>query len=55
MPEPVRGLRAVAAGGFDQVLEVSDRTDVVEPVLLAQDDPGRVVAAVFEPLQRLEK
>jgi hypothetical protein len=46
----VRG-RVIRAGGGFEVAQVADRTDVVEPAVLAQRDPGRVVAAVLEPLE----
>src|SRR6202008_5040456 len=44
-------LRAVGAGGRLQVLQVADRADVVEPVVLEQRDARGVVAAVLEALQ----
>ena len=34
-----------------QVVQIPDRTDVRQAVLLEQGEPGRVVAAVLEPLE----
>ena len=53
--EPVVGLGAVRARRLLQVLEVADRADVLEPVSLAERDPGGVVAAVLESLEALEQ
>ena len=47
--------RAVRPRRVLQVLEVADRADVVEPVVLEERDAGRVVAAVLEPLEALEQ
>ena len=55
MAEPVMRVGAVRAGCLDQVAEVADRAHVVERVVLAQRDPGGVVAAVFEPAQSFEQ
>ena len=46
---------AVAARGLLQLLEVADRSDVVETALLEQADARRVVAAVLESLETLEQ
>ena len=43
--------RAVVAGRLLQGLEIADRANVVESFVLAKCEPGRVVAAVFEPLE----
>ncbi len=53
--EPVVRVGAVRAGRLDEVAEVADGADVVERVVLAQRDPGGVVAAVLEPAQSLEQ
>ena len=45
----------VRAGRVLQVLEVADRANVLEPVVLAQRDAGRVVAAVLEAAQPFEQ
>jgi hypothetical protein len=37
------------------LVEVADRADVVEPFDLQERDAGRVIAAVFEALQSLQK
>ena len=46
--EPVSRLRAVRARRHLQVLEVADRADVVEPVILDEREAGRVIAPVLE-------
>ncbi len=46
---------AVRAGHIDEILEVSDRPDVVEAVVLPERDPGRVVAPVLEAPQPLQE
>jgi len=48
-------LGAGRAGLALQRLEVADDPHVVELVVFAQREPGRVVAAVFEPLEALEQ
>ena len=53
--EPVARVGAVGAGRLDEVAEVADGAHVVERVVLAQRDPGGVVAAVFEPAQSFEQ
>src|SRR5215210_2227442 len=55
VPEPVVRDRAVRTGDPLQVLEVSDRTDVIEAVVLMQRDAGGVVAPVLEPLEALQQ
>src|SRR5581483_9487866 len=55
MAEPRRRHRAVRTRCLDKVLQRADRAHVVETVLLAQRDAGRVVAAVLEPLQSLQE
>src|SRR5256885_11689503 len=40
---------------FRSVLEVADCADVVEPALLTERDPCRVVAAVLEPAKAAEQ
>src|SRR5215207_2791125 len=55
VPEAVRCGGAVGACRDLEVLQVADGADVVEPALLAQRDPGRVVAAVLEALEPLEE
>ena len=47
--------RMVRSGAVSQVPEVADRAYVVEPVLLEERKPGRVVAAVLQALEALEK
>ena len=47
--------RMVRSGAVSQVPEVADRAHVVEPVLLEERKPGRVVAAVLQALEALEK
>ena len=42
-------------GGFLQLVEVSDGADVVEALVLDEAEPGRVIAAVLEPLEPLEQ
>ena len=54
-PRPVVAAEPFVAGRLLQRLEVADGADVVEPVVLAQRDPGGVVAAVLEPLEALEQ
>ena len=53
--EAVLGLGAVGTRSLLQVLEVADGADVLEPVSLAERDPGGVVAAVLEPLETLDQ
>src|SRR5215475_1703964 len=53
--ETVVRVGAVRTGGLDEVAEGADGADVLELVVLAQRDPGRVVAAVLEPAQTLEQ
>ena len=53
--EPRRGGRGAVAGRELQVLEVADGARVLEPVVLEQGDPGRVVAAVLEALEAVEQ
>ena len=53
--EPVTRMGAVRACRLHQVAEVADGADVVERVVLAQRDPGGVVASVFEPAQAFEQ
>ena len=53
--EPGRRDGAVRAGGVLEHLEVTDRPHVVEPIVLAEGEPGGVVTAVLEPLEALEK
>ena len=53
--EAVVRVGAVRAGLVLQVLEIPDRADVVEAVVLAQRDPGRVVASVLEALEALQE
>ncbi len=53
--EAGRGGRGAVAGGELQVLEVADRTCVLEPVLLEEGDTGRVIAAVLEALEAVEE
>ena len=47
--------RAVVAGHLLQGLEVADRPNVLQPFVLEECEPGRVVAAVFEPLETAEE
>jgi len=47
--------RAVRTGGALQVVEIADRADVVEGLVLAQGDPCRVVASVLETRQTLKE
>ena len=54
-PRPVVASGAVRAGLSLQRLEVADDADVVERAVLAQREPGRVVAPVLEPLEALEQ
>ena len=51
VPDPCRRARAVRPGSLLQVLEVADGPHVLEPVLLEQRDPRRVVAPELEPLE----
>jgi hypothetical protein len=53
--EAGRGDGAVRAGRLAEEGEVSHRADVVEPVVLEEREPGRVVAAVLEPLEAVEQ
>ena len=46
---------AVEARRRLQLVEVADRADVVEALVLEQRDAGRVIAAVLEPLETLEE
>src|SRR5262249_41711939 len=55
MSEPVRGAGTVRPRGGDEVLEVADRADVVEPVLLAERETRGVVAAILEPAEPLQE
>ena len=55
VPDPRRGLGAVPLRGLLQVLEIADRADVVEAVILEQRKAGRVVAPVFEALEALDQ
>ncbi len=45
----------VRAGALSQVSEVSDRTHVVQAVLFEESEPRRVVTAVLQALETLEK
>jgi propanediol dehydratase small subunit len=49
-----RRRRAVEFRRFLELVEVPDRSDVVETLVLDQAEPGRVVAAVLESLEALE-
>ena len=53
--EAGRRLGAVRAGLPLQRLEIADDADVVESAVLAQREPGRVVAPVLETLEALEQ
>ncbi len=53
--EPVMRVGGVGIGCLDEVPEGADGPHVVERVLLAQRDPGRVVAPVLEPAQSLQE
>src|SRR5256885_13418035 len=55
MAETRRRGRAVVAGRLLQGLEIADRANVVESYVLAKCEPGRVVAAVFEPLETAQE
>jgi hypothetical protein len=55
VPEAVARGGAVRPRGGLEVLQVADGADVVEPVRLAERDPGRVVAAVLETLEPVEE
>jgi hypothetical protein len=55
VPETVIGDRTVRARSVLQELEIADGTHVLEAAVLAKRDPGRVVTAVLEPLQALQK
>src|SRR6266511_1325151 len=49
--EAVIRLRAVRPGGVLQELEIADGADVIELAVLAQRDPGGVIAPVLQPLE----
>ena len=53
--EAVMRVRAVRLDRGDEVVEVADRADVRELAVLAQRDPGRVVAPVLEAPQAFEE
>src|SRR5207248_9062176 len=53
--EAGRRAGAVRAGGLLQEGEVPDGADIVEALVLTERDPGRVVAAVLEPLEAVEE
>src|SRR5207253_11081840 len=53
--QAVVGDGAVRAGRRLEVRQVADRADIVEPTVLAQRDPGRVVAAVLEALEAAQQ
>ena len=55
VPEPGRRDGAVLAGRVLQETEVPDRAHVVEAAVLAERDPGRVVAAILKPLEPLQQ
>src|SRR5437773_8130430 len=46
---------AVGTGGLLEVLEIADGADVLETIVLAERDAGRVVAAVLETLESIEQ
>ena len=51
--EPVVDVEPFGPAASFRFCEVADRADVLEPVVFEQRDPGRVVAAVLEPLEAL--
>src|SRR5205807_4512866 len=51
MPETVVRDGAVRAGRMLEIRQVAYRADVIGPAVLAQRDPGGVVAAALEPLE----
>src|SRR3954451_25183296 len=55
MAEPGLRLRAVRAGLALQRLEGGDDAHVVELGVLAQREPGRLVAAALEPLETVQQ
>ena len=46
-----RGDRAVLRHGFLQIREIPDGADVLEPAVLEERDPGRVIASELEALE----
>ena len=55
VPDPGGRIRAVPAGRRLELVEVADRADVFEAFVLEEGEPGRVVAAVLEPLEAAEQ
>jgi hypothetical protein len=55
VPEARGRNRAVRPGRGPELLEVADRAHVVEAVVLPEGDARRVVAAVLQALETLEK
>src|SRR5262249_20661034 len=53
--DAVTGTRPVCPGGLDEVLQVADGADVVEPAVLAKRDAGGVVAAILESAQAVQE
>ncbi len=53
--ETGRRLRAVVLRDLLQVLEVADRAQVVEPLVLEHREPGRVIAPILEALQTVDQ
>src|SRR5207248_11753771 len=53
--EPRRGDGTVVAGRLLEYLKVADRADVVQPLVLAECEPGRVIPAILEPLETVEE
>src|SRR5262249_30870533 len=55
VPESGTCDRAIRARRRLEALEIADRADVVETILLEERDPGRVIAPVLEALEPVEQ
>ena len=53
--EPGRRLGAVVLGDPLEVVEIPDGSDVVEPLVFEQCEPGRVIAPVLEALEAMDE
>jgi hypothetical protein len=55
MADPGHRGRAVELRPRLQLIEIADRADVLEALVLEQSDAGRVVASVFETLEPVKE